>query len=455
MRPFVSKLSTLALPIFLWSVGAPPAATAGPSMTCPQTMHALGDTLDEGSTYIPARAASRPVFDDGLDSAPTIRSPLAPPVAEPATSRQPRLARLQAKYGLVLTDGELPAKPFASGSDGNVYIGEKDGKLWAIKFRHASVLPQRFRSEADLARRASRGGVPGILDLHYDAVDDVHVMPFVPATLKDVIAEFRVVDAASADKALNLLQRLGESVRGMHANGVVHRDIKTQNILVDPSALRSERGPVTPYLGDFSLAAPAGGYVPGLPEDAVSGTPSHMSRAQLTPLRPAEFANDGHALGVVAWEVLSGQTLSEPRSHSSVERGSSGGFRDVPRPAKSLAAIEGLPEGLSAVSALGVFRPRDAQEFLDTIALARPVVDAQRALERAEQSMATSPTERNRELVRQARETVRRRVDAFFRSDVVRRQLDFLVDEHPELLASAPELTPWLDTAQRRRSEVR
>lgn len=103
---------------------------------------------------------------------------------------------------------------------------------------------------------------------------------------------------------LILLQRLSEAVDHAHRRGWLHRDLKPANILVD----RDEN----PRILDFGIARMLHGdgmLGPGLTRTGdVVGTPTYMSPEQLAgDSRNVEVRSDVYALGVIAYELISGQ----------------------------------------------------------------------------------------------------------------------------------------------------
>src|SRR5690606_29414552 len=99
------------------------------------------------------------------------------------------------------------------------------------------------------------------------------------------------VTGQSPDQALRPFVFIADALRYAHAKGIVHRDIKAANVLLDRRGL--------PYLIDFGVAAVEG-------EEASGGTPIAAGRDP-RPARPASPAEDVYALGVLMHEVLAGR----------------------------------------------------------------------------------------------------------------------------------------------------
>ena len=114
-------------------------------------------------------------------------------------------------------------------------------------------------------------------------------------TLKDIVQERGALDIA---EAAGMLEQVADALDYAHSRGVIHRDIKPSNMMTD------QNGWV--YLTDFGLAR--GGTTAGLTmAGTVMGTPEYMSPEQAQGLATIGPPTDIYALGVVLYELLTGQ----------------------------------------------------------------------------------------------------------------------------------------------------
>ena len=175
----------------------------------------------------------------------------------------------------------------------------KTGETVALKFlasRDAGQnLVERMRRELRLARDLRHPNIVRVFELH--EVQDFYclAMEFVEGnTLKNLIVSTHPIPV---EKAQDLLLQLASAIAAVHAAGVVHRDLKPQNVIVtDPGEIK---------LLDFGLAKTQesrGLTVTG----TILGTPDYMAPEQVEG-RKADSRSDVYALGVIAYELFVGR----------------------------------------------------------------------------------------------------------------------------------------------------
>ena len=165
-------------------------------------------------------------------------------------------------------------------------------KILADEYRVDPVFRERFRREG-IAQAALEH--PHIVPVYEaDERDDQFfiAMRYIRGgSLKDLVIEMQLAPR----RAMHLLRQIAEALDAAHAVGLVHRDIKPQNILVEGN---------TAYLADFGLTRMRGDS--GLTETGVQlGTLDYMSPEQFRN-EPVTARSDIYSFAALAFECLSG-----------------------------------------------------------------------------------------------------------------------------------------------------
>ncbi len=203
------------------------------------------------------------------------------------------------------------------GGMGEVFLArdERLGRWVAIKrIRHDSqpAMRERFRREA---RAAARLNHPAVVQI-YDVVEDGSGDALVDAIIME-LAEGRTLRAlltaglpASA-QAIRLAREIADGLAAAHAAGLVHRDLKAENVMVTPDG----HAKILDFgLAKSSLDEPEDGSLTA--HGAVLGTFYAMSPEQASG-EPVDARSDLFSLGVLLYEMLSGR--SPFRAGSSAE----------------------------------------------------------------------------------------------------------------------------------------
>jgi len=161
-----------------------------------------------------------------------------------------------------------------------------------------SEIKTRFLREAETAAQLNH---PNIVDIY--AVDEVEgIVYFVMAYITGDNLAKRLHDhgALSVDETRRTLRDVADALAYAHERGVVHRDIKPDNILIDAESGR-------PMVTDFGIARAVSDGNSRLTATGIAiGTPTYMSPEQAAGEREIDGRSDLYALGVVAYQMLSG-----------------------------------------------------------------------------------------------------------------------------------------------------
>jgi serine/threonine-protein kinase len=213
------------------------------------------------------------------------------------------------------------------------------GRTVAIKIlrpQYVSDAEARERFERE-ARAAAGLTHPNVVDVYdYGATGDTVfiAMQYVDGEdLKRYIAERgRLVGPDAARIALAVCQGL----EAAHTHGVIHRDIKPQNILIDRNGIVR--------ITDFGVAKALSG--PNLTQQGMTyGTAAYLSPEQATG-QPVSPASDVYALGIVLYEMLCGHPPFQGDNAAAVA------YQQVYQPAPSVQACNPtVPDALAAIVA--------------------------------------------------------------------------------------------------------
>jgi tetratricopeptide (TPR) repeat protein/tRNA A-37 threonylcarbamoyl transferase component Bud32 len=212
------------------------------------------------------------------------------------------LERLKA----ALADRYTIERELGSGGMATVYLAE-DVKLHrkvAVKVLRpelaAALGPDRFVQEIDIAAKLTHPHILGLHDCGEAGGFLYYVMPYVEGqSLRDKLAHEGELPIA---EAVRILRDVVDALSEAHEKGVVHRDIKPDNVL-----LTKHHALVTDF-GVAKAVSEATGAERLTTEGVALGTPSYMSPEQAAADPHIDHRADIYAVGVVAYELLTGRT---------------------------------------------------------------------------------------------------------------------------------------------------
>jgi serine/threonine protein kinase len=171
-----------------------------------------------------------------------------------------------------------------------------------VTYLAALIAPHNAEREARILRKASASNIIPLWESFHDGKGHlILVFPFIPFSLEQLLRDGRLSDAAKK----SCLRDLFVALTHLHSLGIIHRDVKPSNILLESPSGRA-------YLSDFGIA--------WSPEDPASEEPTKkITDVGTTNYRPPELlfgytsydtTLDLWAAGCVVFEVVRGQNKS-------------------------------------------------------------------------------------------------------------------------------------------------
>jgi tetratricopeptide (TPR) repeat protein len=276
----------------------------------PQLRRMVEDLLAED-----ARAGSfleHPPFDF-LAKAMMSTAPIAEtssPIDDRSIPLFPRAAG-RLKPGETLIDRFVIVRFIAKGGMGEVYEAEDrflQGVHVALKtilhdIADDPALQRNFEREVLLAREVTHANLCPIYDIFHC---EQQPRSFLFLTMKllpgeSLAARLHAPIPIPIDEGVAILKQIAAGLAAIHAAGIIHRDIKLNNIMLDGSA-----ADVRIWITDFGLARVHAAETTPLSKGAIAGTPGYMA-PELMSGHPPSQATDLFAFGVVLHEIFTGQ----------------------------------------------------------------------------------------------------------------------------------------------------
>lgn len=190
----------------------------------------------------------------------------------------------------------------AKGGMGVVYKARhrKLNRIVALKMIRSSELAgeeqvRRFHSEAEAAAQLDHPGIVPVFEVGEANGQHFFSMAFVQG--KSLHAKVTDVGPLAAKEAASLMRAVANAVEFAHDKGIVHRDIKPQNILLD------EHG--EPRVADFGLAKHVHGGSDLTAAGQVMGTPSYMAPEQASgKIEEVDASSDVYSVGATLYFLL-------------------------------------------------------------------------------------------------------------------------------------------------------
>ena len=229
-------------------------------------------------------------------------------VDPPASGSFPEAPPAPSLIGEVLDGRYKVFKKLGEGGMGEVYAAEHVHieKRFAVKLLKAEIVSnpeavKRFQQEARSSSSIKHRNIIGVED--FGRLPDGRIYMCMELLNGDPLNEM-IAHPMGADRLLNILIQAGHGLAAAHAKGIVHRDMKPENIFVT-----QEGNPPNdvPKLLDFGIAKVAGneGQNNLTRTGTIFGTPFYMAPEQALG-SPVDARTDVYAMGVIMYECFAG-----------------------------------------------------------------------------------------------------------------------------------------------------
>jgi serine/threonine protein kinase len=199
-------------------------------------------------------------------------------------------------------DGYRIVRRLGLGGMATVYLGIQRSlgrpvaiKVLATDHTQSEELVKRFEHEARTIARLDHPHIVNIFDVGRTSTGQIYyTMPYLP---NGDLAARNLRDDES--RVIEIIRALADALGYAHEQGIVHRDVKPENVLFD----KLDR----PLLADFGIALSEASHQPRVTrEGATIGSSGYMSPEQARS-QPLDGRSDIYSLGVLCYELLTGE----------------------------------------------------------------------------------------------------------------------------------------------------
>jgi tetratricopeptide (TPR) repeat protein/TolB-like protein len=231
----------------------------------------------------------------------TVGTPPSSASAQRSSGSQPSSSRVL-QPGVELGSRYHIESILGEGGMGSVYkaYDRELDRLVAIKVirpglvaDHSAV--QRFKQELLLGSKVSHKHILRIHDL--GEVEGLKYISMAFVDGEDLHAILRREGRLPIERAVDLTRQIGEALAAAHGEGVIHRDLKPHNILIDRSGIA--------YVSDFGLAKSLASAADMTRSGELLGTPRYMAPEQVSG-GTLDHRVDLYAFGLIMYEMVTG-----------------------------------------------------------------------------------------------------------------------------------------------------
>lgn len=265
---------------------------------------------------------------------------------------------------------------------------------------------EHFRQEAKAAANLTHPNIVTVHDFGFDDERLFIIMEYVPGEDLKQLLEERV--RVSVERSLTLMEQACAGVGYAHRAGLVHCDIKPQNLLITPD----NRLKVV----DFGIARALASITPGEKAEIVWGSPHYFSPEQAAGMAPSP-ASDVYSLGVIMYEMLTGQLPFTAPTSTELARMHREELPQAPRELNPAIPTELEQTLFKVLSKEPAARYRTADQFgrvLQTLKEEGPLSKETKPPTASNVFMAAGPTQPyEKHLDPQARKVIQKKEDPF------------------------------------------
>jgi TolB-like protein/tRNA A-37 threonylcarbamoyl transferase component Bud32 len=214
-----------------------------------------------------------------------------------------------------LADRYVIERELGRGGMATVYLARdlKHHRAVAVKVLHSELAAAlgggRFLKEIQIAAHLQHPHILTLIDSGEAAGFFYYVMPFVDG--ESLRSKLSREHELSLPESVRILRDVADALSEAHAQGVVHRDIKPDNVL-----LRGQHAVVTDF-GVAKAVSDATGGAHNTTAGVALGTPSYMAPEQAAADAATDHRADIYSFGVMAYEMLAGRPpFTGPTAHA-------------------------------------------------------------------------------------------------------------------------------------------